>query len=306
MADNGIENVSQYLRANEKKRLEWDEDDNDQEALWFRGMQSEVNSLEPRLLRNVGLYCHKVPKKCETTLDCEGLCANEIQQAEERLVTLFKNRGRIEISQAEAIMIRTVKSKNADLHYMFRIQHYGGDTRLLDWTANSLNGLYFSLRHNEEIQPKTFKPSVWLLSPGNLLNAQKEIDPDIELDSIPTADDSLIADFLGRKNISDRKKEAREAKVELSPVEKYPVPLVPALDEERIRSQQGRFTLHLKVPGWHPSGEIDNILAQLRINCEKRESILGELNGIGVNEFSLFPDLEGLARHTRRVNLLWS
>ncbi len=320
-----IKTVSQYLDAIEKIRQGWGLGQprgrkwrhSLPEPLWYRGMKSIVQTLEPKLLRDLDLYCREDPI-CPSAAKCKGKCVKVIERAEKRLITLFKNRGRIEISQAEAIMIRGVKSRPADLHYMFRIQHYGGDTRLLDWTANPLNGLYFALRYDDGDQVEFEEPSVWVLSPLNLLSEQAKMayaleklkmspEDKPELDTIPTADDPLVEMFLARpSNALVVRAKHNKLMGQLAFI-KYPIPLMPALDEERIRSQQGRFTLHLKVPGWHPPQGIPKILTRIpiRVDQKERASILRELNRIGINEFSLFPDLGGLARHCRHVRFIW-
>jgi hypothetical protein len=71
----------------------------------------------------------------------------------------------------------------------------------------------------------------------------------------------------------------------------------PTSSNDRIMNQLGYFSIHTK-----PTVELNektgnSSLEKIIINKENKKDILFALNQYGINNLTLFPDLEGLARH---------
>lgn len=162
------------------------------------------------------------------------------------------------------------------------MQNYGVPTRLLDWTEGALIALFFALRNIGHL----VVPCIWVLDPYwlNKLTSQNATlyysDPSIRED-----EDKVVSYYDDEANLPD-----------------YPIALLPALIDVRIISQKSVFTIHgkkhdgfLDICKEHGDARI----MKLRINGRKAKSIKQELITLGINETSLFPDLEGLAREIK-------
>ena len=176
----------------------------------------------------------------------------------------------------------TTQYQYSKWEWYYLMQHYGVPTRLLDWTEGALIALFFALRKVGYVAV----PCVWVLDPWwlNKLTSQNDIlyysDPAIREDI-----DKVVSYYDDEANLPD-----------------YPIALLPAHIDIRIISQKSVFTIH----GKKHDGFLDLCrehqdvrIMKLRINGRKAKAIREQLITLGINESSLFPDLEGLAREIK-------
>ena len=156
---------------------------------------------------------------------------------------------------------------------LFLMQHHGIPTRLLDWSENFAVALHFA------IQNRKSESAIWILDPYDLneqaLGVQKvkylnqDFQDGYEYYFIPDIDEEFPADVIAIGSDSRT---------------------------SRVRSQRGVFTLHQNLDQAleeiYPSALKKIILPREAVSQARRFLRLA-----GVNEFSLFPDLDGLARH---------
>jgi len=178
-----------------------------------------------------------------------------------------------------------------DWYWYFLMQHYGCPTRLLDWTTSPLVALYFAVRH-----PKEQNAAVWVIDPWRWNRAHVK---DLYGPAIPGWKEAKPY-LLKLEDAFDSDLDENQTG------KKWPMAIEPPHIDRRIAAQGSKFLMFGKERDMLDSPAINNkrkekgkhaIVDRIIIPRNKAESILSELNTLGVNQRSLFPDLEGLGQY---------
>lgn len=159
--------------------------------------------------------------------------------------------------------------------HLFEMRHYGIPTRLLDWSQTFGTALFFALQKSKGAC------AIRILDPY-LLNEKNAghrgiFTPDIDLDL------DYRAAFV-----------THAAKPNAGAIALYPVRRTP-----RMIAQQSAFTFH--GTNCAPLEEqCPEALQTIVIPAQARAGAESFLHLAGINEYALFPDLEGLAKWLRR------
>jgi len=170
-------------------------------------------------------------------------------------------------------------SEGNPLEWMGIAQHYGVPTRLMDWTVNPAAALYFACSGS----PKE-DGLVAVLNPLELNARVAKRNPRV---FDPQTDARIVAGYL--------RLDGQERRVK----GKATIAIAPTFNSERIVLQRGAFTLH----GSHRF-ELDRkqaaTLSYIPILKDYKQLLLNQLERIGVDEMSLFPEPEHVARQLKR------
>jgi FRG domain len=154
---------------------------------------------------------------------------------------------------------------NDDWEWLIYAQHFGMLTRLLDWTSNPLIALWFAIRDRRFFEVNSYLYVLATLT-GDIL----------------TDEDRVRSPFLQTKT-----------KI-----------LKPNLNNKRIIAQQGWFTSHIfsqKDNGFIGLETNENYGSKkvgcFTITASSKINMLNELNELGINAESIFPDITGLSEH---------
>jgi hypothetical protein len=157
---------------------------------------------------------------------------------------------------------------------LFSMQHHGLPTRLLDWSLSFSTALHFALKHSS---PRPTEACVWVLNP-------------FELNGVTCSDEVILTppdDFEGGyyENFITGEKAFPHQVVAINPIR---------IDPRQV-AQESVFTLsgYLSKP---LNRMAPNAFKCFKIPLESRDGATQFLKLAGVNEFRLFPDLDGLAR----------
>ena len=187
--------------------------------------------------------------------------------------------------QTRAPILSDVKPANK-WEWYFLVQHYGAPTRLLDWSDGALIGLYFAVRQNRGCHDA----AVWMLDPW-WLNGKSTGVEEVVLPGDPEIlprDKRRVDPWLPKRFETGRRRgmPSRPAAV-------YPGHII-----RRIGAQRSCFTIH----GTDPGG-LDKIaagprshLVKIEIPSFNVEAIRTDLETCGIDDITIFPDLEGLSR----------
>jgi hypothetical protein len=189
---------------------------------------------------------------------------------------LCRLKAKEDILEAEQQMLQEFKRSNPlliqphglmdDWDYLTLGQHFGLPTRLLDWSYNALTALWFAVSsHVERLRQVHLSGIVWML---------------------PTATDDFVT------NMNDiHPFEVPETKI-----------FRPRLIKQRINNQSGVFSIHASKDILDKCLLNDNVryskkLVKILIPPERIPDLQHDLNTLGVNAFSIFPELEGLCSY---------
>jgi hypothetical protein len=238
------------------------------EKLWYRG----VPDIAHPLVATIG---RALPYS-----DCT-LVIRPQQECE--LLHRFRRRSYLEcgrlLSAGEALLVA---------------RHHGLPTRLLDWTANALYGLYFAC-----CSEPTRAGRLWAISRYQYVTT---------LDSLALAqcqDEIALLALLCGPMSSGSGPEPDRPRLKL---------LEPLYNSPRIRAQDGAFTvqrdactpMELYVGVQFNSADLDiSCLYGWTITAASKSVLIRELSGMGITDRMVFPDLDGIARSLWQTEVLW-
>ena len=196
---------------------------------------------------------------------------------------------------------------NDYIRWMTIAQHHGAPTRLLDLTSNPLVALFFScvsLEKNDGV--------VWVF---NTYNYHQWLRNDLNLNSNERLTQELLESCVIKDFIEENDSES------LSNILTRPYIMYPSVLDERMAAQKSRFLVwasdhrgleemidndtflfgktktsqRIYENGNPPRGFLGKII----IPYKQKERILRELNIISINQYTLFPGLDGLGRYLK-------
>ncbi len=170
-------------------------------------------------------------------------------------------------------------SETEELKWLQLAQHYGLCTRLLDWTENAAAALYFACGG---------LGSHGLVAILNPIDLNQSAFPQKRPQRIFDAhlDANVIKPYLrltGRANARGRRT----------------IAILPILNSPRIALQKGVFTLHGSRTFELDSSQVSSLI-YLPILNDVKPRLLRELDRVGINKMSLFPELEHVCEHLKR------
>ena len=184
---------------------------------------------------------------------------------------------------------------NQRIEILAMMQHYAIPTRLMDWTFSPLIALYFAVKGNKDKEG-----AVWIFNPWNFVGDTPCLKPD---NKFP---DKHSAHIFARALISDREGNLENlleitntrfgTNLEKSDLS-LPFPFVSSFNNARILHQRGCFTIHgtdTRDFDIQLDSKRDQYLIKLKIL--NKDKIYSELRMLFINEYSVFPDYEGMAK----------
>jgi hypothetical protein len=185
---------------------------------------------------------------------------------EEQMYRYFKSLGHLLSSNEEGWKL------------LYSMQHHGVRTRLLDWTESFAVGLFFATSNWTR-----GKAAVWMLNP-------------LQLNLVSGGKEEIIApskvDYWDRFTNIDQKT----------------IAIYPIKNNTRIAAQHGVFTVQgntlLSLEDEFKESLISQrALKKIELSIDVREDALNFLRQNGINNFSLFPDLDGLAKYINDIHI---
>lgn len=166
------------------------------------------------------------------------------------------------------------------LKWLQLAQHYGIPTRLLDWTESATFALYFACEQSNEGDSDGL---VFVLNPQNL-------QPDYTSTSEGEGEAALV-----KKYVSLDGEEKPKSQVGI-------VAINPVWNSERLMMQRGVFTLH-GAQSFALGNDQAPSLVGIPVLREVKPKLRRELGRTGVDEMTIFPELEHACCHLRRIGL---
>lgn len=169
--------------------------------------------------------------------------------------------------------------------WYFTMQHFGAPTRLLDWTEGALIALYFAVRDSQRDRDA----AIWILDPWWLnkrgLNEREVIPPGAEI-GISKQDFDRYKPWLPDRYSKDE-------------LPKGSVAVYPTHSARRISTQRSCFTIHGSEEGAleNLAADPDARIVKVTIPSAEILTIKEQLTVAGVDEMTIFPDLDGLGRY---------
>lgn len=172
-------------------------------------------------------------------------------------------------------------NRDSEWETLIDMQHYCIPTRLLDWTSNLGVALYFAATSSFEDYPM----SLYIMNPIEL----NKLSGKNGIPILPNAPMGLsyIKNYVDREPFPAR----------------YPIAVKCDNINSRVKNQSGMFTIHGDEDSEKDIDIITTILDKknsiykIDISPEAQSSIKEYLDITGINDYTIFPDIQGIARH---------
>ena len=234
------------------------------EECFFRGHSNKDHQLQPGLLRGIDTTLNEIP--------------DDLWEAEYSMFYEFRARAK-EVHQGNL----------SDWDILFYMQHHKCKTRLLDWTENFGVALYFALSGKRD---DGFSPTIWMMNP-------------YKLNEIYHGERDLYSpEFL---DIYDEEEDEEISYSEVLTQDRWfwwdePVAIYPIRRVDRLTTQGGYFTIHGN--NLQPLEEVNTpgneFLRKIVLPKDAIADAEDFLQMAGINDFTMFPDLDGLAQYLNR------
>ncbi len=181
---------------------------------------------------------------------------------------------------------------------LVKMQHYGLPTRLLDITSNPLVALYFACCDEFKFDAEVL---IFKIRKQNI----KYYDSDTVAILSNIAKCPLS---FGTNNFNDSKCElmhqVQHEKIHFKDLVKVDtvksvVCVLPKLDNPRIQKQSGSFLLYGVNGDEKKMASLTTPPMRIMIKKEGKEKILEELSKLGIDQSTLFPDIDNILKHIR-------
>ena len=184
------------------------------------------------------------------------------------------------------------------------MQHYGIPTRLIDWSINPLVALYFACKESNDDVKEDGR--IFIFNPWKYNSEITEYE-EPEAHKINILARSLLSYNWNLEVIQEYlQKKFINVTSFLDNIDK-PFSFVSEYTNKRKISQQGCFTIHGANRGaFDKWDEAKKSICYLTIKGKKKEEILEELNLLYVNEYSIFPDFEGMSKMLNKWGSLFN
>jgi len=260
-----VRNVSAFLSVINKLRSDWPQDNDvksrgDERALWFRGQQDASWGLSPKLHRP------------EYRKADENEIRHEFQSRGLQLI-----QGRMPTTQYE---------------WYFLMQHYEVPTRLLDWTDNPLIALFFSIYERKPTESRS-DAVVWVVDPWWLNAINRELKKK-EIEGPLLSDWEEAGSYLPDLERAFAGKRTRM---------KFPAAIDPPHVDRRLSVQGSHFMIFGTKRDLAETKELTADkkarLAKIIIPAGGVKTIESELENLGINVATVFPDLIALGKYLK-------
>ena len=173
------------------------------------------------------------------------------------------------------------ENKEAGISWLFLMQHYRLQTRLLDWTKSPLIATFFAVSNYTEVE-KESDSILWYLSPRDL---NRVFFPE-----------STVSEFLPNSELI---KNVYHGAFTGGPgrhsYDKRVAAIMPKQIDIRMLLQMSRFTIHGNPTPLEEYPQLEDHLRKIIIPSGAKKDIAIQLAYMGITESNLFPDLDHLA-----------
>ena len=176
--------------------------------------------------------------------------------------------------------------RNADA--LFIMRHHGFPTRVLDWTESPLVALYFAVTNTET----EVDGCLWRLNPFQL---NRSITGGWGI--FPQNDEDGIVKSMVNRGFDRKTSRGKDMPISVN----GHIAVKPRWLYRRQSVQQAVYTLQDKCVSMEQLSHCGKFLSKFIILAQAKKAIREELLKLGVNEFAMFPDMDGLGRHLLEI-----